>query len=329
METNQFDLEILNELGIIHKKLMNELKIIFESNYEKFETNKDIWNYINDYINDNGLKKAFPIGISINQIIAHDSYHESNLKKLKKGDFIKIDVGLIEQGNIIDCARTFVYGDSINNHKCINDCKEIFLKVEEFIRKEIELKGKILIQRISAYTNAMIVSLGYESLNFLGGHTIEYGKVHGKHVILLKPLTLLPKEAALYIDSNAEIGENEMFAIEIYIGEKKATGQMIKNSVLPVTHFEVLDKKELEKIKLSKEEKDVINSLKDETNGLVYEHVIHSNYKNKIIKNLIDKNAIIKHEPLEFVSNSKEKIKYIQYEDCFLIKNGELINLSK
>ncbi len=329
METNTFNLEILTELSDKHKNLMHELKNIFELFYDKFQTNKDIYEYINDYINNNKLTKAFPIGISINQIIAHDSYHELNLIKLKKGDFIKIDVGLINQGNIIDCARTFVYGDNINNYKCIKDCEEIFLKIEEFIKKEIELNGKILIQKISAYTNAVITTTGYDSLNFLGGHTIEYGKVHGKHVILLKPLTLLPKDASLYIDSNAEINENNMFAIEIYIGEKKAFGQMIKNNILPITHYEITEKEEIEKIKLSKEEKEVLNLLKEETHGLVYEHYIHSNYNNKIIKNLINKNIIIKHEPLEYITNSREKIKYIQYEDCFIIKNKQMYNLSK
>ena len=32
------------------------------------------------FIKKNNLSKAFPIGISINEVIAHDSFHELNLK---------------------------------------------------------------------------------------------------------------------------------------------------------------------------------------------------------------------------------------------------------
>ena len=65
-------------------------------------TQFSIYQHIDNYIQENKLSKAFPIGISINNVVAHDSYHESNLKILCKGDFIKVDVGLIEEGNIID-----------------------------------------------------------------------------------------------------------------------------------------------------------------------------------------------------------------------------------
>jgi len=319
-----FDLEILNKLSNLHRELMNKLKI----HINNFETNKDLYVYINNFITQNNLSKAFPIGISVNQVIAHDSFHEYNVFKLKKGDFIKIDFGFIEQGNIIDCARTFVYKDEIP--KCILDCEEICSKVEDYIRNQIETNNKVFIQKISTLTNALIVSKGYSALDYLGGHTIEYGKVHGSHYILNKPLNLLPKEASVLIDSSATIGEEQMFAIEIYIGEKKSLGTMVKSSSIPVTHYQLVESNELSKINLSAEEKNIYLKLLDDTKGLAYEYNIHHGYNSKIIKSLINKNAIIKHDALEFKSsNPKEKIKYIQYEDCFLIRNHKLINLSK
>lgn len=319
----KFNLEILNKLGNYHKKLMKELEQLIDT----FETNKDIYYYINEYFKQNNLSKAFPIGISINQVIAHDSYHESSIKKLKIGDFIKIDFGLIELGNIIDSARTFVYKSNIP--QCIIDCKTIAKSVEESISKDLIQGNQILIQKISALTNALITMKGYIALDFLGGHTIEYGKVHGKHYILNKPLKLLPKEAQMFIDPTATIEEGEMFAIEVYIGEKKADGNMIKSTTIPVTHYQVnddIDLKLLENFKSN--EKEVFKKLKSETKGLAYEYNIHSKYNIQIINTLIDKNYIIKHNALEFKSNSKEKNKYIQYEDCFIIKNNKLINLS-
>lgn len=325
MENITFSLETLEKLGNYHRELMNLIK----SSLDSFGTNKDIYDYINNFIKTNNLNKAFPIGISINHIIAHDSYHESNIKNLKKGDFIKIDVGLIERGNIIDSARTFVYKSDINNYKCIDDCKQIALGIEKFIQEQLDNEGKVLIQKISAITNALICSKGYNSLDYLGGHTIEYGKVHGKHYILNKPLKLLPKEASMFIDSNAEIGNDEMFAIEIYIGEKKANGTMIKSSTIPITHYQInIENPECFE-KLNQDEKEIVNKLLLQSNNLVYEYNLHNDYNPKIIKKLIDSGIIIKHDALEFKSNSKEKIKYIQYEDCYLIRDGKLINLSK
>ena len=323
MENYIFCIDTLNKLGNFHKELMEQLKKSINS----FDTNKDIYDYINNYLIKNNLSKAFPIGISINHVIAHDSFHETNIKNLKKGDFIKIDVGLIENGNIIDSARTFVYKSDIPN--CIVDCEEIAKGVENFIAKELESEGKVSIQKISAITNALITSKGYNALDYLGGHTIEYGKVHGKHYILNKPLKLLPKEAEMFIDSSAEIGEEEMFAIEIFIGEKKSSGTMIKSTTIPITHYQVLGEEELKKIKLNMEERNILDNILSKTNYLVYEYILHKDFNPKTIKKLIDIGAIMKHDALEFKSNSKEKIKYIQHEDCYLIRDGKLLNLSK
>jgi len=318
-----FDLTILKKLGQFHKKIMSELI----EQIDKFETNKDIYDYINNYFKQNNLKKAFPIGISINHIIAHDSYHMSYIIKLKKNDFIKIDIGIIELGNIIDSARTFIYKSDIP--KCIDDCKLIAKSIEESISKDIIKGNPILIQKISALTYALITTKGYNALDYLGGHTIEYGKVHGKHYILNKPLKLLPKEAKHFIDSNATINSGEMFAIEIYIGEKKSDGTMIKSLTIPITHYQINENLNMIEIsKLKPNEKEVFDKILNNTTGLAYEYNEHANYDEKIIQKLINYNYIIKHEALEFKSQSEEKIKFIQYEDCFIILNNELINLS-
>lgn len=317
-----FNLEILEKLGNHHKNIMNMIK----TDIDKWKTDKDIYEQITKYIIENNLNKAFPIGISINNIVAHDSYHETNIKKLSKGDYIKIDVGLEESGNIIDSARTFIYNES--ESKPILDSKEIVEQIEKYIQKELDSHGLILIQKISVLTNVLIVSKGYNSVGLLGGHTIEFGKVHGRHLILNQPLNLLPEGASSLIDSKASISNNEMFAIEIYIPEYKCTGELIQNITIPITHYEINDNKELlEQIKLLNKEIEVYNKIKEETKGLVYEYHIHKKYDNKLIKNLIEKKIIIKHYALDYKSVSK--VKFVQYEDCFIIKDKKLINLSK
>ncbi len=314
-----FDIEILKFLGDHHKKIMQMVK----SNINMWKTDKEIYENITNYIDSNNLNKAFPIGISINNIVAHDSFHESNIKKLNTGDFIKIDVGLEQSGNIIDSARTFIYKEE--DSKAILDSKDIVEQIEKYIQKELDLNGHILIQKISVLTNILITSKGYNSVGLLGGHTIEFGKVHGKNLILNQPLNLLPESAKSFIDPKAIIGNNEMFAIEVYIPEKKCSGNLIQNITIPITHYEINES--IENINITNEELDIYNKIKIETKGLVYEYHIHKKYPKNLIKKMIEKKIIISHYALDYKSNPKTK--FVQYEDCYIILDNKLICLSK
>ena len=133
-----FDRTILLRLGEEHKKLM----CLIRDNINGMKSDKELYKFIDAYLASNNLNRAFPIGISINSIIAHDSYHKDNKRYFKEGDLIKVDIGLEECGNIIDSARTYEYVSNINQ-EAIEDCKEIVRLTEEFIRKEY-LKSTIL-----------------------------------------------------------------------------------------------------------------------------------------------------------------------------------------
>lgn len=321
--SNLFDLDKLNKLALHHKELMHDIQIKLEK--EELKSNKFLYDYMTNYYTKNNLNKAFPIGISVNNIIAHDSYHPEHIINFKKGDYIKVDFGIEEEGHIIDSARTIEYGTCIKS-KSILDCAEIVESIEKYINKEIEINKKILVQKISVLTNAQIVSRGYNSLDFLGGHNIEKGCVHGKKLILNKPLTHLPEECAKYIDKNAELTDGEMFAIEVYIPNIKSSGSMVQNVKLPVTHFEI--DKDFKINLLNGKEKNIFQLLKNKTKNLPYEYHINELFDKKIIKNLISKQAVIKHLPLEWIDKINE-IKYVQYEDCYIIKDNKVINLSK
>jgi methionine aminopeptidase len=320
---NNFNLEKLQFLANHHKTLMIQIKNKIETS--EFKNNKNLYDFITNYINLNNLNKAFPVGISINNIIAHDSYHPEHLVTFNKGDYIKVDFGLEEEGNIIDSARTFIYGET-NTTKDIDDCKEIVEEIEKYINKELSINNKILIQKISVLTNIQIIQKGYNALDFLGGHNIEKGCVHGKKLILNKPLNLLPQECSNYIDKLAEMTEGEMFAIEVYIPNIKSNGTMVQNRKLPVTHFEI--DRDFKMNLLNVKERQIYQSLKEKTKGLPYEYHINDGYDKKVIKSLINKEAIVKHLPLEWIDNLNN-IKYIQYEDCYIIKDNKLINLTK
>lgn len=320
-----FDLTIINNLALKHKLLMEELAQHLEN--KKLTNNYELYSYINNYYLTNKLNKAFPIGISVNNIIAHDSYHPDHLIQFKNGDFIKVDFGMEELGNIIDSARTFEYSVNVNNyHKSIKDCEQIVNNISTYIKKELEKNKKVLIQKISLYTYLQIETFGYNAIDFLGGHTIEKGRVHGKKLILNKPLSKLPVECTKYIDANAELVEGEMFAIEVYIPNTKSYGNMVQNVKIPITHYEIDVDFKLNL--LNSKERVIFEKLKIQTKNLPFDYTILNLEDKKIIKNLLNKEAIIKHYPLEWIDKTTN-IKYVQYEDCFYIKNNTLLNITK
>jgi len=322
----EFNLEILNKLGSKHIELMSSLK----ENINNFRSDKDIYDFINNFNIENDLEISFPIGISINHIIAHNSYHENNLINLSEGDLITIDVGFIEEGNIIDAARTFSYHNK-EEPKCINDCESYVNRIEDYIREQLNKEKKVNIQQISKLTEILVKTGGYTGLDFLGGHDVRLNKVHGDKLILNKPLSSLPKQAEQFINREENLGYNEMFCIEIFMSERFTQGQMIKSTKIPVTHYELNDKLDLNK--LNSQEKKVYDELSEMTNNLAYYYQIHqdiSKKDKKILEKLIKRGYIIAHEALEFKTGTGSLVKFVQHENTFIItKEGELINLTR
>jgi Rps23 Pro-64 3,4-dihydroxylase Tpa1-like proline 4-hydroxylase len=79
---------------------------------------------------------------------------------------------------------------------------------------------------------------------------------------------------------------------------------------------------------LNVKERIIFQELKEKTKSLPYEHHINNLFDKKIMKTLFNKQAIIKHLPLEWIDKFNT-IKYVQYEDCYIIKDNNLINLTK
>ena len=76
-ENNLFNLDKLNKLASHHKKLMSCVQLKMEN--QEIKSNEELYNFITAYLTENRLNKAFPVGISINNIIAHDSYHPEHI----------------------------------------------------------------------------------------------------------------------------------------------------------------------------------------------------------------------------------------------------------
>jgi hypothetical protein len=120
-----------------------------------------------------------------------------------------------------------------------------------------------------------------------------------------------------------------MFAIEVFIPNKKTNGYMMQNDKLLITHYELNDKL-VEAGLVAGGERDVLKDIATITKGLPYEYRVHDKYDKYVIRTLIAKGYIKKHLPLQWVDRDKKNIKYIHYEDCFIIDPVKgIVNLSQ
>ena len=157
-------------------KLINIAKFIEDK--IKIETN---------YNPDNPLRAgiAFPVGLNVNQIVAHWSPNPMDTKQiLKKTDLIKIDYGVQFDGNIIDSAFSYSYDEKYN---------ELIKISEEATNKGCELFGEeVLINDISSQIQEIIESKEIEinnklyevkSIQNVTGHKISKFEIHSDKMI--------------------------------------------------------------------------------------------------------------------------------------------------
>lgn len=237
--------------GLIHRKIRdNIINYLIKDDDELYEmmsykNNKregknvrlyDLCNRIENMINnelriDNiNINKgvAFPVGLSINNIVAHDSSYNGDDRILKYDDIIKIDYGIHINGHIIDSAFTFSYSDKYND--LIESTKEATLNAIKYsgIDTAIEDITDIIEETIKSYDielNKKIYDIN--PVQGLGGHNILPYEIHGGKIILSHkdyPENL----------KNLRMRENELYAIETFATNSDG---IIKQSTNIITHY--------------------------------------------------------------------------------------------
>jgi methionyl aminopeptidase len=119
---------------------------------------------------------AFPVGINLNNIIAHYSpLSDNNEETIDKSDIVTIDYGIHFNGYIIDAAFTFAYDNKYRDLlKCSLDaCQE---------SASIVKKDQNII-RISNKISSVIEKYGYKPIFDLCGHQITQYKIHDGFVV--------------------------------------------------------------------------------------------------------------------------------------------------
>lgn len=195
---------------------------------------------------------AFPVGVNINNIVAHDSktYHNNKIddRTFSKGDLVKVDIGVHINGRIIDSAFSHIVTDKPG----INDDENIYNAVmnasKDSMWNAIKLSGpdqRLL--EISETISEVIQSYEVDILNLpikpcvgIGGHNIKKYQIHGGKLILSSP----DEE----IQGDQKMEDDEIYAIETYA--TTGTGVMTQHPELSAcTHFMECDFDQIEKNK--------------------------------------------------------------------------------
>ncbi len=193
---------------------------------------------------DIGSKKqgiAFPVGVNINNIVAHDSKTHLIVEDriFYKGDVVKVDIGVHVNGRIIDSAFTHI----VTNKPGIHDSENIYNAVLEASRDSVfsAIKMSGIDQRLDELSESIDeiiksyeVDIGkgnviaIKPVKGIGGHNIKQYQIHGGKLILSEP--------DYEIQGDQKMCEDEIYAIETYAST--GYGVMTQNSAMDkCTHF--------------------------------------------------------------------------------------------
>lgn len=190
-----------------------------------------------DITNNAGL--AFPIGVNINNVVAHDSLLKSlDNREFFAGDLVKIDIGVHINGRIIDSAFSHIVTDEPGHHDSSNIYNSVLEASRDSMFNAIKLAGPDqrlyeMSETISEIIKSYEVDMGGSSLPInpvagIGGHDIKQYQIHGGKLILSNP--------DIDIQGDSIMEEDEIYAIETYA--TTGSGVMTQNTELDAcTHF--------------------------------------------------------------------------------------------
>ena len=126
---------------------------------------------IEKYVSDNGGKLAFPTNLAINNVGAHWTPSSKTTENFKKGDLVKLDVGVHIDGYIGDNALTVEIGTD-KYAKMIDTSREA-------LNAAIEVAGPgINVGMIGYAVQTTIENRGYKPIANLTGHGIKRYNLH-------------------------------------------------------------------------------------------------------------------------------------------------------
>ncbi|MFN7105139.1 MAG: type II methionyl aminopeptidase [Pyrobaculum sp.] len=163
--------EILRQVGnVVHKALKYAIDLV-----EPDRPVLEICEKVEAFIRDNGMKPAFPINISINDVAAHYTAKRGDILVIPKSGVVKIDVGAHKDGYIVDAAVTKALGPLFGNlTKAAKSALEAAINAARPGVRGWQIGGVI---------EATVKNHGFNPVYNLTGHKIERYVLHAGHVI--------------------------------------------------------------------------------------------------------------------------------------------------
>lgn len=292
---NELSIEYFRKAGVIHKLVRSVLK-------KKIMTGVSFLEIVNEA--DALVKKfakpadgietgfAFPVGISVNEIGAHDSAMVGDTRVFKKNDIVKIDLGIHVNGCIVDSAFTMIVDGDEDFIEMYNPLLEA---TADATYTGISMAGPDTeLKEISSSIQEVIES--YELLDSspisavwgLGGHNILPYKVHGGKLILCVP----------HASQNGHrMKEDEVYAIETFAST--GDGRFTQKNICACNHFMLNDDQKFAN-KIDTAKNSVVSWVAKKNNNLPFTQLWCTEIKNskEQLNKGIKENIIVPYPPL-------------------------------
>jgi methionyl aminopeptidase len=154
----------------------------------------DVVEFIEDMVSAAGSGLAFPLNVSLNEDAAHDTASHEDSRIFKKGDLVKLDLGIHVDGYIADTAVTVDLGD---NGLLVEASGKALDRALAMVRPGVTAG------EIGSAIQAEIETRGYRPVSNLTGHGLDRYSVH-------KPPTI----PNIGVQGGTVLQEGMVFAIE-------------------------------------------------------------------------------------------------------------------
>jgi len=223
---------------------------------------------------------AFPVNICVNEVAAHYSPFVGDTLVLKKGDLVKVDLGVHVQGYICDRAFTVCIGEK--SHPLIEVAEETLKKILQLIKPGIK------VFEISERVEELITEKGFNPIRNLSGHGLERFVVHTSPTIPNGKNTI-----------QEEIKKGQVIAMEVFV--TNGVGWVDESS--PTLIYQYNQDKPVRLMEARK----ILSLAKEKFNGLPFaKRWIKETSQLKLdlaLRELVKVGALIEHPVLKEVSN--------------------------
>jgi methionyl aminopeptidase len=197
----KLELEDLREAGRLTAKLKKDAEKLVMVGERLF----DIAETLEQMMEKEGARPAFPVNISINEIAAHYTPSANDESEIPEDGLVKVDFGLIMKNGITDTSVTVDLGGKYPSlMKASRDALDNAIKA---------VKPGVPVNDVSKIIYETIKENGCKPISNLAGHKIEWMNLHAGIEIPNIPAN------EMY-----EFKEGDVFAIEPFVTTKEGAG---------------------------------------------------------------------------------------------------------